>query len=273
MSNTNNNNSYYKYNNNKNNNSNNNYKYNNNNSNNNINNNYKYNNNNGTKYNNYNNKYSKDNNYSNKNDNNNNLKNNNTFNNQNNKRYNYRKTITNNLKQYKKHIDFNKNSDSFNWDDIHNLIITSKIGMNIFIEELVESCKIFMINDDSSYYVDLYIKSIFNYYSDYLEPNDISDIKDVVYKHLQKLANNLNYDKNYYLEDIWVMIIYYLINNQILTISDFNIFSNEYNNIKKEIVNVLKKIVDYNYDTKNSFKKEVKDTKFYSDNKKLFEQF
>ena len=280
--NTNNNNNYYKYNsmssNTSNNSTNNNYYYKYSNNSNNSGNNFK-------KYNNYNSKYSKNSNdnnsiysnNSNSNNNNNNNNKNNTNNNTNNSNYNqnYKRNnysiILSNLKQFRRHIDNNNNSSNFNWNDINNLIVNSKVDMNDFMEELIESCISFTINNDSFYYVDLYIKSIFNFYYQYFDKNDINDIKNVVIKHLKKLANNLNYDKNYYLEDIWVIIIYYLINNQILAVSDFNIFNREYNNIKNEIANVLKKVADYNYDMQNYLMKEIKNSKFYNDNKKIFE--
>ena len=71
-----------------------------------------------------------------------------------------------------------------------------------------------------------------------------------------------------------VILVYYLRNNQILVISDFNIFSIEYNyNIKKEVINVLNKVVDYNYKSKNNLKKELKNSKLYNENKKMFEKY
>ena len=300
-----NNNNYYKYNSNNINNNNiinsNYYKYNSSNSNN-INNSqnnnnyyYKYSNNsnnsnNFKKFNNYNSKYSKntisdnlnsnDSFYSNSNSNIINLNNstNNTYNmnnsyNQINKRNNYGKIILNNLKQFKRHLDNKNNINNFNWNDINELIVNTKIGMNDFLEGLIDSCLTFTINNNSFYYDDLYIKSIFNFYFEYFDENDVSDIKDVVVKHLKKLGNNLTYDKNFYLEDIWVMILYYLINNRILNFADFNIFNKEYNNIKRDIANVLNKIVEYNNDNQNYYMKELKKSKFYNDNKKMFEKF
>ena len=56
-----------------------------------------------------------------------------------------------------------------------------------------------------------------------------------------------------------------------MAVSDFNIFNKEYNNIKNEIANVLKKVADYNYDMQNYLMKEIKNSKFYNDNKKIFE--
>ena len=179
--------------------------------------------------------------------------------------------LLNNLKKFKKYLDNKNNSSNFNWEEINNLLINSKIGMYDFMEELIEACRIFAINNDSFYYIDLYIKSIFNFHSKSFDENDIKDIRDVVVKHLKKLSNNLNYDKNYYLEDIWVTIIYYLINNEALAISDFNIFNRDYNNIKNEIANVLKKVINYNYSSKNYLMKELKNNKLKKKNKKMFE--
>ena len=257
-----------------NNNSNNNYfhKYSNNNNNNNF-----------KKYNNFNSKYKKndDNHSSNNSDSfysNNSLNNalNNSSNNNynvNNKRNNYGKIILNNLKQFKRHMDTKNNCNNFNWDDINNLIVKSKVRMGDFIEGLIESCLTFTIGDSSFYYIDLYVNSIFNFYSEYFDEHDIADIKDVIVKHLKKLGNNLNYNKNYYLEDNWVIIIYYLINNRILAFSDFNTFNKEYNNIKRDVANVLNKVADYNKDNKSYFMKELKNSKFYNENKKIFENY
>ena len=113
--------------------------------------------------------------------------------------------------------------------------------------------------------------SIFNYYVNYFNEEDISEIKEAMIKNLKNLDNNLNFDKNYYLEDILVLIVYYLVNNQILSFSDFNAFNREYNNIKKEMIKVLDKVVKYKYDKKNYLTSELKKCKFYNENKKMLE--
>ena len=84
-------------------------------------------------------------------------------------------------------MDSKNNINKYNGDNIHNLIMELKIGMNDIMEELIESCLTFMINDNSRYYVDLFVKSIFNFYNKYFDHNDISDIKDFVIRHIQKL--------------------------------------------------------------------------------------
>ena len=175
----------------------------------------------------------------------------------------------NNLKQFRRHIDSKKYINNFNWDDIHNLIVYEKIGMNDFIEILIESCSSFNINKQSKYYIDLYIKSIFEYYKNCFEKEDFYDIKNTVIKNLENLYNNQ--DNNYYLEDVWIILIYYLLDNQIMKMNDFNNFNKDSYNIKKYIADILRKIIDYNRESKKHWINELKATKFYIENRNLFD--
>ena len=182
---------------------------------------------------------------------------------------NNQKTVLNNLKQFKHHIDANKHIDNFNWKDIHNLIVYSKIGMNDFIEILINSCSNFYINSQSNYYIDLYLKSIFEYYKGYLTKNDFNDIKEVIVKNLQNLYNNQN--NNNYAEDVWIILIYYLIINQIFPMAYFNSFNREPYNIKKYVADIINKIINYKRETKKHLILELKSTKFFYENRKLFD--
>ena len=182
---------------------------------------------------------------------------------------NNQKTVLNNLKQFKYHIDANKHIDNFNWKDIHNLIVYSKIGMNDFIEILINSCSNFYINSQSNYYIDLYLKSIFEYYKGYLTKNDFNDIKEVIVKNLQNLYNNQN--NNNYAEDVWIILIYYLIINQIFPMAYFNSFNREPYNIKKFVADIINKIINYKRETKKHLILELKSTKFFYENRKLFD--
>ena len=59
-------------------------------------------------------------------------------------------------------------------------------------------------------------------------------------------------------------------NNQILSISDFNIFNKNTFSIKKSIANILSKIIDYNRESKKYFISDLKATKFFNENRNLF---
>ena len=200
---------------------------------------------------------------------NNSISNNDSFYSNNTASNNNQKIVFNNLKQFKRHIDNNKYINNFNWDDIHNLIVYEKIGMNDFIEILMESCSSFNINKQSKYYIDLYIKAIFEYYKNCLENEDFYDIKNTIIKNLENLYNNQN--NNYYLEEIWIILIYYLLDNQIIKMDDFNSFNNDSFNVKKYIAEVLKKIIDYNRDSKKYWINQLKATKFFNENRNLFD--
>ena len=211
----------------------------------------------------YSSKYSKGSNYD-----NNSISNNETYTSGNNN-YNNQKIVSNNLRQFRYHIDNKKNINSFNWKDIDNLVIQSKIGMNDFIEILIDSCYNFNIKSKSIYYIDLYLKTIFEYYKKYFDKNDFSDIKDAIVKNLEKLYNEQN--NNSYLEDVWIILIYYLIINQIFPMSNFNSFNRESYSIKKYIADIISKIINYNREAKKHLIIELKSTKFFYDNRNIFD--
>ena len=141
--------------------------------------------------------------------------------------------------------------------------------MNDFIEILINSCSNFYINSQSNYYIDLYLKSIFEYYKGYLTKNDFNDIKEVIVKNLQNLYNNQN--NNNYAEDVWIILIYYLIINQIFPMAYFNSFNREPYNIKKYVADIINKIINYKRETKKHLILELKSTKFFYENRKLFD--
>ena len=194
------------------------------------------------------------------------------YNNNNTTSNNNQKIILNNLKLFRRHIDNNLYIDNFKWDDIHNLIVYEKVGMNDFIEILIEACLSFSINRQSSYYIDLYIKAIFDYYKNYLEKNDFNDIRDAVINKLESLYNNKN-NEYYYLENILIILIYYLMDNQILTMHDFNMFNKDSLSIKKNIAKIINKIIEYKRDTEKILFNKLKATKFYNENINLFDRY
>ena len=196
--------------------------------------------------------------------------NNGSFYNNNTTSNNNQKIILNNLKLFRRHIDNNLYIDNFKWDDIHNLIVYEKVRMNDFIEILIEACLSFSINRQSSYYIDLYIKAIFDYYKNYLEKNDFNDIRDAVINKLESLYNNKN-NEYYYLENILIILIYYLMDNQILTMHDFNMFNKDSLSIKKNIAKIINKIIEYKRDTEKILFNKLKATKFYNENINLFD--
>ena len=62
-----------------------------------------------------------------------------------------------------------------------------------------------------------------------------------------------------------------MLDNQIIKMSDFNVFNKDSINLKKSVANILIKIADYNRDSKKFWITELKATKFYNENRKLFD--
>jgi hypothetical protein len=141
--------------------------------------------------------------------------------------------------------------------------------MKDFIEVLIDSCYNFNVKSNSVYYIDLYLKAIFEYYKEYLDKNDFIDIKDVVVTNLEKLYNEQN--NNNYLEDVWIILIYYLIINQIFPMSYFNSFNRESYSIKKYIADIISKIINYKRETKKQLIIELKSTKLFYENRNIFD--
>ena len=182
------------------------------------------------------------------------------------------KIILNNLIIFKKHINEYESSDTFkNWEEIDNLFLDKKIKKSEIFKSIIEASKYFLENKNDIYYLDIYIKIIFEYYYNYLNKNDINDIANTFLGELGNLTNEeINKEENKYINDIWIIIIYYLLQNKIMIMNDFNYFCNIYNKeIKKNIYTILNGVCAYNIENKQNYLKELYNTKFISMNKKL----
>ena len=95
------------------------------------------------------------------------------------------------------------------------------------------------------------------------------DIKESIVNNLKKLFENQKTDS--YLEDIWIILIYYLIANKLFIIGDFNNFNRESEDIKSYIADIIIKIINYNRESKKYLIIKLKATKFFNDNRKFFD--
>ena len=183
------------------------------------------------------------------------------------------KIIENNLNLFKNHINRYQSDDDFkNWEKIDNLF--QKLKKCEIFKNIVEACILFTKNKDDIYYIDIYIKIIFEYYSNYLKVNNVKDIPNLILEEIGNLSQiseeQDKMEENNFKKEIWVLIIYYLLQNKIMTMSDFNYFCKEHNKEAKiNIINFIYKICCYNEDNKNIYLKEFKNIKFASINKKI----
>ena len=180
--------------------------------------------------------------------------------------------ILKNIDMFKSHIDEYKSSDNFNdWEAIDNLFLNKKIQKNEIYISIIEASKKFIKDKNDIYYVDTYIKIVFEYYYNYLNKSDINGIINTIIEELSKYAETkIKNEENIYEKEVWIIIIYYLLQNKIMTMNDFNHFCKGYSKeIKNIIFGILNDVCCYNNDNKNIFLKELKNTKFANMNKKI----
>ena len=188
----------------------------------------------------------------------------------NNKNNEYSKIIEDNLILFKIHMDEYKSSDNFNnWKEIDNLFLNKKIEKTEIYKSIIEASKNFIKEKNDIYYLDLYIKIIFEYYYCYLNKGDINKITNAILEELNLLTNE-QINKKPNIIEIWIVIIYYLLQNKIISMNDFNYFCQEFNKeIKKNIFTILNGVCNYNKDNKNQFLLELKNTKLANINKDI----
>ena len=179
-----------------------------------------------------------------------------------------------NLNSFKNHIIKYKSNDNFKkWDEIDNLFLNKKIKKLELFKSLIEACKLFISNDKDIYYVDIYIKIIFEYYYNYLRTNDFNEIINALLEELSHLSDEkLQKEDNQFLNNILTIIIYHFLQNKYITMNTFNYFCKGYYNkdIKKNIFNILYCVCSYNKDNKKMYLKELMNTKFANINRNYY---
>ena len=179
----------------------------------------------------------------------------------------YSKIIRDNLILFKNHIDEKNTSDNFkNWEEIDNLFLNKKIPKYEIFKSIIEASKNFIDDKNNIYYLDIYIKVILEYYYNYFKKKDINEIKNTIFEELNNLSNEeINKEENKNIKDLWIVIIYYLLENKIMSMNDFDYFCKENNKeIKNNIYTILNDMCAYNKDNKDFYLKELKNTKFYN---------
>ena len=184
----------------------------------------------------------------------------------------YSEIIKDNLTLFKRHIIECGSSDNFkDWEKIDNLFLNKKIKKSVIFSNIINAAKYFLENKNDIYYLDNYIKIIFEYYYNYLNKGDLNEIINILLKELSYLTNKeINKEENKYIIQIWIVIIYYLLQNKIISMSDFDYFSNGYNNeIKNNVFIILNGVCNYDINNKQLYLKELTNTKFINMNKNI----
>ena len=184
--------------------------------------------------------------------------------NNNNKIVEYSKIFRDNLNLFKNHLDENKSSDKFNnWEEIDNLFLNKKIPKDEIFKSIIEAIKYFIEDKKDLYYIDIYMKIILEYYYNYFNKNDITKIVNVILEELGKLSNEeIKKEENKNIKEIWIIMLYYLLENKIMTMNNFDYFCKGYNKeIQNNILNILNGVCNYNEDDDNIYLKELKNLK------------
>ena len=188
----------------------------------------------------------------------------------------YSKKFEKNLSLFKNHIDKYNRSDNFNdWNEIDNFFFNKKIRKLEIFKGLIEACKFFVSKKEDMYYIDIYIKIIFEYYYNYLNETELNEIINILLNELSLLTDEeLKKEENQFIINIWIIIIYYLLQNKIITFKNFNYFCKNYytKEIKKNILNILNEVCLYNKDNKKYYYRELMNTKFANINKKILSE-
>ena len=182
----------------------------------------------------------------------------------------YTKIFRDNLNLFKNHLDENKPSDNFNnWEEIDTLFLNKKISKDDLFKSIIEATKYFLENKEDLYYIDIYIKIILEYYYNYFNKNDINKIINIILEELSQLSyEEIKKEENKYIIEIWIVMIYYLLENKIIIMNIFDHFCKGYNKeVKINIWNILNGVCCYNVDNKNIYLKELNNTKFAHINK------
>ena len=186
------------------------------------------------------------------------------------------KKIEKNLMQFKNHIDKYNTYETFNnWNDIDNLFLNKKIKKSEIFKSIIEACKLFISEKKDLYYVDIYIKIILEYYSNYLSNYEFNELINKLLENLSYLSDEeLKKEENIFIIDIWIIIIYYLFQNNIMKMEDFDYFTRGYytKDIKKNILQILKGVSCYKEENKKYYLNELKNTKFSNINKKIISE-
>ncbi len=128
----------------------------------------------------------------------------------------------NDLNEWKKLKEGKRNEKNFGWNCIENLIKKEKYTLSMIFESFANIIIDFIKDSDDCDYCYTYIDSIFSYYK--IIKNVKSEIINVSLNYLTNLNDYLLDNKM--LIEVWVNILYSLINNEIITISDFEKLTN-----------------------------------------------
>ena len=176
------------------------------------------------------------------------------------------------LINFEKHFFPNKgNRINYDWNTIEKLRHKEKAKMYDIIFSYVEAMNKYLNNNHDQYSGERYIGIIFEYYSRYLTQTECDSIVEKVNEKLKHLSTEMN-TMNHTL-DIWTCVMYYLMENKIYFMKNFNYFCKDTKDNIKCILTLMINIANYNNANKNIYLKEARATKIMKNNKELLDSY
>ena len=179
--------------------------------------------------------------------------------------------IYNDMNRFKKHISSNKKNTEHNysWKYIDKLIMKDKIPFAEIIVAYIEAATSYLNNNNDKHFSDTYFRVILEYYNQYFSQDDCDAIVSTVTEQLKNLYNDSI--ENYYLNDIWTCVMFYLMDNRIFFTKNFNAFRGDSKENIKCIIGLMLDIAMYSQEKKKVILKEVKNSYLVRDNKDIMD--
>ena len=184
------------------------------------------------------------------------------------KEANIKLLLLNNLENFlkSKNEENNNNSINYNWYIIDEIIFNIHIGLDDFILYYIEITKEIDIKNREYQYE--YFELVFNYFIQYMI-DDINYNKEQLTKKVIDIFLNIctkvyeSNNENYFENLGFIMLL--LINKNILSFNDINIFIKENLNIKMNISNIIKYVLKFDKEKYMLFR----ESKFFINNQEL----
>ena len=184
------------------------------------------------------------------------------------KEANIKLLLLNNLENFlkSKNEENNNNSINYNWYNIDEIIYNIPIGLDDFILYYIEITKEIDIKNREYQYE--YFELVFNYFIQYMI-DDINYNKEQLTKKVIDIFLNIctkvyeSNNENYFENLGFIMLL--LINKNILSFNDINIFIKENLNIKMNISNIIKYVLKFDKEKYMLFR----ESKFFINNQEL----
>ena len=163
--------------------------------------------------------------------------------------------------------DLNKNNqigNGYDWSSIEEILSTNKINLIKIIRCFIEVCIDEIIDSSKIYYANDYIKNIIYYYSTQLTNKE----RDIIRNKISNLFLNIRdiCIDNYYMKEIMGYLMFILIENKLFFIKELNNFIGKEKEIIITIAEVVKYAIISSEEKCKKYHNDFKQTKLFVDN-------